>query len=402
MMQVKKKKLRHHSLTGRITLEVMYDAYKNVKRNRGAAGIDKVSIGMYENNLDQNLTALMRKLKTDTYKSKPLRRKLIPKGDGRFRPLGIPAVQDRVAHEVIRTIINPIFEKLFHKSSHGFRRGRGCITAMKELLEYHKQGYKEVVDADIKGFFDNIPHKLIMAMIEREISDGKTLSTIKKFLMAGVIEDGKFVPTKSGTPQGGVISPLLANIVLNHLDWTLDEQGYKFVRYADDFVVLTKSHESAEKALCLVRKCIEEDLGLQLSPEKTRLTSFKEGFEFLGFFISSNTITMKDKAVRKFKDKIKEITKRHHNFERKVIEGINPIIRGIANYFIQDFTTGMQLFTRLDQWVRKRIRCMKYKRISRKDNPKLRNKHIKKAGLIFFRDLYLYKLKVWKLLPSSG
>jgi group II intron reverse transcriptase/maturase len=239
-------------------------------------------------------------------------------------------------------------------------------------------------------------------MIEREISDGKTLSTIKKFLMAGVIEDGKFVPTRSGTPQGGVISPLLANIVLNHLDWTLDGQGYKFVRYADDFVVLTKSHESAEKALCLVRKCIEEDLGLQLSPEKTRLTSFKEGFEFLGFFISSNTITMKDKAVRKFKDKIKEITKRHHNFERKVIEGINPIIRGIANYFIQDFTTGMQLFTRLDQWVRKRIRCMKYKRISRKDNPKLRNKHIKKAGLIFFRDLYLYKLKVWKLLPSSG
>ena len=127
----------------------------------------------------------------------------------------------------------------------GLRRGRSCITAIKELLEYHKQGYTYVVDADIKGFFDNIPHKLIMAMIEREISDGKTLNTIKKFLEAGVIEDGKFVPTRTGTPQGGVISPLLANIVLNHLDWTLDEHGYKFVRYADDFVVLATSREDA-------------------------------------------------------------------------------------------------------------------------------------------------------------
>jgi RNA-directed DNA polymerase len=241
-----------------------------------------------------------------------------------------------------------------------------------------------------------------MAMIEREISDGKTLNTIKKFLTAGVIEDGKFVPTRSGAPQGGVISPLLANIVLNHLDWTLDEQGYKFVRYADDFVVLTKSHESAEEALGLIKKCIEDDLGLQLSPEKTKLTSFKEGFEFLGFFISSNTITMKDKAVRKFKDKIKEVTKRHYNFEKKVIDAVNSIIRGIANYFIQDFTTSMRLFTRLDQWVRKRIRCMKFKRISRKDNSKLKNNHIKKVGLIFFRDLYQNKLKVRKLRPIRG
>lgn len=380
----------------------MHNAFKNVKRNRGAAGVDKISIWMYEKNLDQNLTTLMRKLKTDTYRSKPLRRKLIPKGNGKFRPLGIPAVQDRVAHEVIRTIINPIFEKLFHDSSHGFRRGKSCITAIEELLEYYKQGYRDVADADIKGFFDNIPHKLIMAMIEREISDGKTLNTIRKFLMAGVIEDGKYVPTRSGAPQGGVVSPLLANIVLNHLDWTLDAHGYKFVRYADDFVVLTKSHESAEKALCLVKKCIEEDLGLQLSLEKTTLTSFKEGFEFLGFFISSRTITMKDKAVRKFKDKIIEITRRHFNFERKVIKRVNSIIYGIANYFIQEFTTSMRLFTRLDQWVRKRIRCMKFKRISRKDNSKLKNNHIKKAGLIFFKDMYLRKQKVRKLLPKSG
>lgn len=400
MMQVKKKKLRHHSLTGRITWDVMQKAYKNVKRNRGAAGVDKVSIGMYEQNRDENLKSLMRKMKTDTYQSKPLRRKLIPKGKGKFRPLGIPAVKDRVAHEVIRMIINPIFEKIFHHSSHGFRRGRSCITAIEELLEYHKQGYTHVVDADIKGFFDNIPHKLIMGLVEKEISDGKTLNTIRKFLMAGVIEDGKFVPTKTGTPQGGVISPLLANIVLNHLDWTLDEHGFKFVRYADDFVILTKTKESAEEALSLTKRCIEDDLDLELHPEKTRLTTFKEGFEFLGFFISSNSIRMKDKAVKKFKDKIKALTKRHHNFGIKVIKQINPVIQGIANYFIQDFTTSTSLFNRLDQWVRKRLRCMKYKRISRKDNPRIKIKSIRKMGLLFFQDLYQNKMKTGKLLPS--
>jgi len=400
MMQVKKKKLRHHSLTGRITLEIMHKAYKNVKRNRGAAGIDKVSIGMYEKNLEQNLESLMRKMKIDTYQSKPLRRKLIPKGNGKFRPLGIPAVKDRVAHEVIRIIINPIFEKLFHESSHGFRRGRSCITAIEELLEYHKQGYQHVADADISGFFDNIPHKLIMGLIEREISDGKTLSTIRKFLRAGVIEDGKFVPTKSGAPQGGVISPLMSNIVLNHLDWTLDENGYKFVRYADDFVVLAKSRESAEEALNLTKRCVEDDLGLELHPEKTRLTTFKQGFEFLGFLISSNSIRMKDKAVKKFKDKIRALTKRHHNFDIQVIERINPVIRGIANYFIQDFTTSIRLFNRLDQWVRKRLRCMKYKRISRKDNPRIKIKNFRKMGLLLFRDMYQNKIKTGKLLPS--
>jgi len=240
-----------------------------------------------------------------------------------------------------------------------------------------------------------------MGLVEREISDGKTLSTIKKFLMAGVIEDGRFVPTKSGAPQGGVISPLISNIVLNHLDWTLDEKkGYKFVRYADDFVVLAKTREAAEEALILTKRCIEDDLDLELHPEKTRLTSFKQGFEFLGFFISSNSIRMKDKAVKKFKDKIRALTKRHHNFEIKVVEKINPVIRGIANYFIQDFTTSIQLFNRLDQWVRKRLRCMKYKRISRKDNPRIKIKNFRKMGLLFFRDMYQNRIKTGKLLPS--
>jgi RNA-directed DNA polymerase len=278
MMQVELKKQRHHSLTGRVVPEVMRQAFKNVKRNRGAgrilyihvqsgtsysfpgivvqgilasAGVDKVSIKMYEKNLAGNLAHLMDELKTGTYQPKPLRRKYIDKGGGKTRPLGIPAVKDRIAHEVIRVIINPIFDQLFHNNSHGFRRGKSCQTAIKQLLEFFHQGYNIVVDADIKGFFDNIPHELIMALVEREISDSKTLNTIQKFLRAGVIEDGKFIATLKGTPQGGVISPLLANIVLNHLDWTLDSYGYKFVRYADDFVVLAKSRVRAEEAASL-------------------------------------------------------------------------------------------------------------------------------------------------------
>jgi len=367
----------------------MFRAFDNVAKNRGAAGVDKISIAMYNQNLQQNLEALMYLLKTDTFKSFPLRRKYIPKGKGKLRPLGIPTVRCRVAHEVIRSIIEPIFEKLFHESSHGFRKNRSCLTAMNELLEYYQQGYNVVVEADIKGFFDNIPHKLIMAMVTREISDGKTLNTIKKFLQAGVMEDGKFIPTRKGTPQGGVISPLLANIVLNHLDWTLDENGYKFVRYADDFVVLTKSRESAEEALNIVKHCIEEDLGLELSLEKTSITDFNQGFEFLGYYISSRTIKMRQKAEEKFKDKIKAITERKLNLDKMVITNLNLVIRGTVNYFFQKFTTNLKQFAGLDRWIRKRIRCMKFKRIWRTDNWRLKIKHIKQMGLLFCTDLCL-------------
>jgi RNA-directed DNA polymerase len=224
-------------------------------------------------------------------------------------------------------------------------------------------------------------------MVTREISDGKTLSTIRKFLQAGVMEEGKFIHTTKGTPQGGVISPLLANIVLNHLDWTLDEDGYKFVRYADDFVVLTRSFDEAEKALATVKRCIEEDLGLELSPEKTRITNFERGFEFLGFFISSRTIKMRPKAERKFKDKAREITTRNHNLDKTVIEKLNKVIRGTVNYFSQKFTTNLSQFASLDRWIRKRIRCMKYKRIWCTDNYRVKINHIRNMGLIFCSDL---------------
>lgn len=389
MMKVKKKKKRVHSLTGRIDKRKMFEAFNAVKKNRGAAGVDKQSIQMFEANLDQNLEALMHALKTGTYDPIPLKRVNIPKGNGKFRPLGIPSVKCRVAQAVLSSLINPIFEKIFHDSSHGFRAGRSCHTAIEELLEYYNQGYRVVIDADIKGFFDNIPHKLIMAMSEREIADGNILNLIRKFLRAGVMENGKLKPTRKGTPQGGVASPLLANSVLNHLDWVLDEHGYKFVRYADDFVVLSKSKEEAEKALTVVKQCIEDDLGLELSEEKTHITDFKSGFEFLGFYISSSTVRMRPKAEEKFRNKIRDVTIRTHNFSKDVIEDLNRIIRGTVNYFAQSYSKMLRKFTDLDTWIRKRLRCMKFKRIWRTDNKRLKNKHLKRMGLLSCRDLCL-------------
>ena len=282
------KKIKVHSLTGRITPELMKVAFKSVKKNRGAAGVDKVSVQMFEANLEQNLEALMRDLKQGDFQASPLRRVYIPKGprSQKMRPLGIPVVRDRVAQEVLRRLLEPIFEPMFHDSSFGFRPRRNCHMAIEGALALHQQGYRHVLDADIKGFFDNIPHQVIMNLVAEEVADGNILELIQRFLSAGVMEDGVFKPTTVGTPQGGVISPLLANIVLNKLDWHLDHCRYRFVRYADDFVVLTQSVQQAQEALTAVRYAVEEQLGLQLSQEKTHISTYGKGYEFLGFFIS--------------------------------------------------------------------------------------------------------------------
>lgn len=374
------KKQKVHSLTGRIDDRLMREAFKAVKRNRGAAGIDKVSIKMFEANLDANLTALMKDLKTKgTFVPKPLRRKWIAKdaSQTKFRPLGIPAVRDRVAQEVIRRLLEPIFEPLFHDSSFGFRPKRNCHKAIESVLEHHKAGYGIVLDADISGFFDNIPHKLIVQAVAQEVADGNILNLIERFLAAGVMENGVFSPTSIGTPQGGVISPLLANIVLNKLDWQLEQAGYRFVRYADDFVVVCQTREQAAAALTFVQS-IMTDLGLALSPEKTKITSYGKGYDFLGFRLSRLSRTMRAKSLEKFKTKIREITPRHHNLDATVIEKLNQVIRGTANYFATEFSTCVNLFQQLDKWIRMRIRCMKFKRKCPEDNHRMKKRAFRK------------------------
>jgi RNA-directed DNA polymerase len=379
-------KVKHHSLTGRITMPLMYEAFRSVKRNRGAAGVDRVSIQMFKANLLENLFSLMEDLKRGTFQPLPARRAYIDKGGGKLRPLGIPAVRDRVAQEVLRRLLSPLYEPLFHPDSYGFRPGRSCHMALMRVWELHRLEHHYVLDADIKGFFDNIPFKIIMQGLTRVVADGNILTLVERFLKAGVMEGGVWHPTTVGTPQGGVLSPLLANIALNFLDWHLDSLGYRFVRYADDFVVVCCSTRQAQEARTVVEQFLTDQLGLQLSDEKTKVTTFKEGFTFLGFDLKSQSCCMRAKSVEKFKTRVKELTVRSRNLDAKVIDKLNAVVRGVSRYFATPFSTVADQFRTLDRWVRMRLRAMKYKRKSVEDNWRLRIAHLKRMGLIFLSD----------------
>lgn len=377
--------IKHHSLTGRITWPLMHQAFRRVKRNRGAAGVDKVSIRRFEADLAENLHALMRSLKEGTFQPLPARRVYIDKGGGKLRPLGIPVVRDRVAQEVLRQLLSPLFEQLFHDDSYGFRPGRSTHMALERAKQLQRQGYRYVLDADISGFFDNIPLAVIMQGLTNVIADGNILRLVQRFLRAGVMEDGVLRPTTVGTPQGGVISPLLANIALNFLDWHLARSGFRFVRYADDFVVLCRSARRAKEALLVVTQKLTE-LGLKLSPEKTRVTSFRRGFAFLGFEFRARSAQMRTKTVERLKDKIRQMTVRKHNLDAQVIVKLNAVIRGVGRYFVTSFSTVREQFRYLDAWVRMRVRCMKFKRKSVHDNWRLRIRHLRRLGLVFLMD----------------
>jgi group II intron reverse transcriptase/maturase len=382
-------KIKVHSLTGRITSKLVYEAWRAVRRNRGAAGIDKVSIQMFEKHLDQNLDRLMRELKERTFQPLPARRVYIPKDAKRtkFRPLGIPAVRDRIAQEVLRRLLGPIFEARFHDDSYGFRPKRSCHQAVERVLELHRQGYPWVLDADIKGFFDNLSHQALMRELSDVVADGNILQLVEKFLKAGVMEGGKLRATRVGTPQGGVASPLLANIALNVLDWYLHEHGFRFVRYADDFVVLCRSEDEAKEALALIEPLLRDRLGLSLSPEKTTITRFRDGFSFLGFEITSWSVKMRAKSVENFKTQVRQITRRSHNLDASVIEKLNRVIRGTANYFATPWSNCGDMYRSLDRWIRMRLRSMKFKRKSKVDNTRLRLKHFRNMGLLSLMDL---------------
>ncbi len=374
----------------------MEQAWKAVKRNNGAPGVDRITVKTYHASKERNLIALMRKLKTrGTYKCPPLRRVFIPKGNtGQLRPLGIPTADTRCAQEVIRRLIEPIFEKQFHDNSFGFRSGRSCHQAVERVLKYTEADHRYIVEIDIKGFFDNIPHQVIMTMIAAEIADGNILDLIESFLGSGVVEDGKLIPTHKGTPQGGVISPLLGNIVLNYLDQKLEQSGHVFVRYADDLVIPCKTAAQAKNALTLAVEVLN-NLGLECSPDKTKITTLYEGFQFLGFNISSRGISIRQKSRVKFEEKLKEITTRSQNFDAKVITKLNQVTRGTVNYFHTKFSNVKSYFKRIDQLIRTRLRSMKYKSISRQHHFRLKNKILSKRGLVSCRELCEHAIGNW-------
>jgi RNA-directed DNA polymerase len=379
---VAKKRQKVHSLTGRIDTARMHRAFRKVRRNGGAPGVDGVTIEMFEANLEQNLAALMVDLKhRGHYHAAPLLRVHVSKGKGKWRALGIPTVRDRVAQEVVRSLLEPIFEPTFAECSYGFRPARSAHQAVEAVLRAYLDGNWVAVEVDIQAFFDNIPHELIIDLVAERVADGNILQLLREFLTAEVVEDGESHPSEQGTPQGGVISPLLANVVLDVLDRRLIQAGHRLTRYADDFVVLCPDAASAEQALTLAIETLHQ-LGLSISEEKTKITTFRQGFDFLGFYIAVNAVSIRQKSVEKFKDRVRMLTRRSHNLDQEVIRDLNRVITGYAQYFATPFSTVKDQFYELDAWVRKRLRCMKFKRISKGDNRRFLNRRFARMGLV--------------------
>ncbi|TDX42957.1 group II intron reverse transcriptase/maturase [Orenia marismortui] len=358
-------------------------AAQQVLSNGGCSGIDGEDIEKFRDNYKLNMRELHRQMKENRYNPSPVMRTYIPKSNGKKRPLGIPTVKDRVAQATVKQVMEIIFERVFCDCSYGFRPKRSAHDAIDKIEEYKNQGYKWVVDADIKSYFDNIDHDLLMDFVAEHISDGWVLGLIRSWLTAGIMNSNRLEKTEKGTPQGGVISPLLANIYLHQFDKEMTDRGYKLVRYADDFVVLTKSKRKAKRALVVVREIIEEKLKLKLHPEKTVITNFGKGFVFLGYeFVAWSYKRPRKKAIDKFKDKIRNITRRNRPFPVEFIIGeLNPVLRGWANYF--KFGNVKRLFRKLDSWIRMRIRAfMEKKKAILNQNYRISNSMLEDKGLI--------------------
>ncbi|MBI4739554.1 group II intron reverse transcriptase/maturase [Candidatus Woesearchaeota archaeon] len=337
-------------------------AADKICRNKGAAGVDEQSIKAWKKDEDRLLSMLQNRLYHDTYRSKPVKRVYIDKpGSKKKRPLGVPTVSDRICQQAVLNIISPIFERYFHEESYGFRPGRSTKSAAGKIEAIRREGYRTGVDIDIKGFFDNVNHEILIKLVRKVIKDRRVLGLIRGWLKAGVMEEGNVRFQISGTPQGGVVSPILSNIYLTPLDIALEQNGYKFVRYADDALILCRSKEEAEKALIFTCGILER-MKLQLNEEKTKIVSFEEGFDFLGFHFGKRARGVGTKSLKAFYMKVRKATKRQQGDKplEKIIENLNPILRGWGNYHNAGRNVG--LFTRLDRWVRNRLRSYKWKR----------------------------------------
>lgn len=336
------------------------EAFKEVKRNRGAAGIDQMTLKAFESKLEHHLEVLEQAVKSKTYRPKPVRRVYIPKADGTQRPLGIPTVGDRVVQAAAKRILEPIFEAKFMDCSYGFRPGRSAHMALEKIRQDLESGFRYVIDADLKSYFDTIPHEKLIGMVKETVVDGSVLELLKKFLKAGVLEGGSFQINENGTPQGGVISPLLANIYLHPLDQVMSERGHRLTRYADDFVICCKTQKGAERVMKSAVRLLEREMGLTVHPEKTKIVNSKrESFVFLGHeFKPGKWMTPSVKAMTKFKERVKTITRRNQtvDVERLVKKVLNPYLRGWGRYFGSGDVRNR--FRDLDAWIRRRLRSV--------------------------------------------
>ena len=350
----------------------LHAAWKAVRRNKGSAGTDHESVERFEQRLEENIAGLEEELRTGTYRPRPIKRVYIDKlGSKEKRPLGVPVVRDRVGQTAIRLVIEPIFETKFKSHSYGFRPNRGSKDALREVEKQLNDGLLWVVDADLKSYFDTIPHHRLMQRMEEKVSDGRMLELIELFLTQGVMDGIKEWTPETGTPQGGVISPLLANIYLDPLDWKMQNSGYCMIRYADDFVILCHSREKAETALTAVREWVNEN-GLTLHPEKTRVVDMSQAgnsFDFLGyrFFRGGRSGRIarlcRAKSLNKFKDGIREKTRRNNGCSMDaIVNQLNPKLQGWYNYFKQ---VKLSQLRELDGWIRRRLRSIMRRRHKR-------------------------------------
>lgn len=342
-------------LTRPATLEA---AWRKVARNKGSAGVDGQSIERFTLQAERYLSELRSSLEDGSYRPQPVKRVEIPKGDGKTRPLGIPAVKDRVVQTALKMVIEPVFEVRFRPCSYGFRPGRHCKDALREVDRLVKDGCTWVVDADLASYFDTIPHDRLMALVEGSISDGRVLALIESFLRQDIMKGMEQWQPTSGTPQGAVISPLLANLYLHPLDCLMERSERRMVRYADDFVILCRSEAEARAALHEVQAWVAEN-GLTLHPDKTRIGDCRQpgqGFDFLGYRFEAGRRLVRKKSLKALRDKVRSRTIRSRGDSLgRIIGDINPTLRGWYGYF-QHATPGV--FRAIDGFVRRRLRAI--------------------------------------------
>jgi RNA-directed DNA polymerase len=381
--------------------ETLRAAWQRVKANGGAAGVDRQSVERFAARGEMYLEELSTALKKGTYRPQPVRRVEIPKGGGKFRPLGIPVVKDRIVQTALKFVLEPIFEREFLQMSYGFRPGLGCKDALREVDGLLKDGYTFVVDADLKSYFDTIPYAQLLERVEERVSDGRVLELIEAFLKQDIVREmERWTPT-GGTPQGAVISPLLANLYLHPLDCQMQQQGYRMVRYADDFVVLCKSGEKAQAALEEVRSWVEQN-GLSLNVDKTHVGDCRQegqGFEFLGYRFEGGRRWVRKKSLKAFQDRIRMRTKRTRGESlAKIIAQLNPTLRGWFNYFKHAHPV---TFRWMDAFVRRRLRAILRKQEKRPAMGICRDDHQRWPNTFFAAQGLFTMHAAWKLASQS-
>lgn len=360
----------------------MNEAYKKVCANKGAGGVDGMEIEELNEYISENWNSIREQIRTRNYKPKPVKRVEIPKANGSKRKLGIPTVMDRVIQQGIAQVISPICEPLFSEHNYGFRPNRSCEMAIREMLIFLNEGYEWIVDIDLEKFFDNVPQDKLMSLVHNIINDGDTESLIRKYLKAGVMVEGRYEKTDKGTPQGGNLSPLLSNIMLNELDKEVEKRGLRFVRYADDCVIAVRSEASAKRVMYGITDWIERKLGLKVNAEKTHITRPSK-LKYLGFSFFKEPKSKEWKcrphkeSVEKFKRTLKKLTNRSQSIALEVrIRKLNWVIRGWINYFaLGSMKTAM---ADIDAHLRTRLRVIIWKQWK---VPKKRQWGLQKLGI---------------------